>query len=154
MLTQQVFAVGARCAAVVCVVAVGVFGSRQQAVSSEARLASALSGTAWQLAQITLVGDSARPDDGTKYTITFGPNRRAQIRADCNRGVASWHTGDDDELAFGAVKMTRVKCAGGSMHQRFVNDLAYVRSYTLDSAKLSLILTRGAGSLDFTPLAK
>jgi len=60
--------------------------------SSNATTTSTLSGTAWQLVSIDARhrGVTA-PDDGTKYTLSFGKDKRALIRADCNRGVASWH---------------------------------------------------------------
>lgn len=133
-------------------VAVGVFLSPRIAASRNADMAAALAGTSWRLVDIKTSDDkTATPDDGTKYTIKFGADRRALIRADCNRGVASWHSTEDTDLAFGPMKMTRVKCAEGSMHDRFVNDLGYVRSYMFDNGHLYLSLMADGGIVHLEP---
>jgi heat shock protein HslJ len=132
-------------------IATGVLGLPRSAASSFTLSVSALSGTAWQLVDIRAGDNVTTPIDGQKYTVTFGADKRALIRADCNRGVASWHSTDDD-LMFGAVKMTRVKCADGSMHQRFVNDLAYVRWYAFQDGHLYLSLNGDAGAIELAPM--
>jgi heat shock protein HslJ len=116
-------------------------------------MTSTLSGTAWQLVSIDArhAGVTA-PDDGTKYTLSFGADKRALIRADCNRGVASWHSTEETNLEFGAPRMTKMNCAEGSMHERFVNDLGYVRSYSYEDGHLILGLADGGGTLEFAPL--
>jgi heat shock protein HslJ len=107
----------------------------------------------WQLVNIDArhAGVTA-PDDGTKYTLSFGANKRALIRADCNRGVASWHSTEETDLRFGAARMTKLKCAAGSMHERFVNDLAYVRGYSYEDGHLFLRLDNEGGTLEFAPM--
>ena len=92
------------------------------------------------------------PDDGTKYTLSFGADKRALIRADCNRGVASWHSTEETDLEFGAARMTKMKCTAGSMHERFVNDLGYVGSYAYEDGHLFLTLKANGGTLEFAPL--
>ena len=116
-------------------------------------MSSTLSGTAWQLVSIDArhAGVTA-PDDGTKYTLSFGADKRALIRADCNRGVASWHSTEETNLEFGAARMTKMKCAEGSMHERFVNDLGYVRSYSYEDGHLLLGLADDGGTLEFAPM--
>jgi heat shock protein HslJ len=123
------------------------------AAASRAATASTLAGTTWQLVNIDArhAGLTA-PDDGTKYTLSFGPNRRALIRADCNRGVASWHSTEESDLRFGAARMTKLKCAAGSMHERFVNDLAYVRGYSYEDGHLFLRLDDDGGTLELAPM--
>ena len=114
---------------------------------------STLSGTAWQLVSIDARhAGITMPDDGSKYTVTFNADKRTLIRADCNRGVASWHSTEETDLSFGAVRMTKLQCADGSMHERFVNDLAYVRSYSYEDGHLLLTLDSGGGVLEFAPL--
>jgi heat shock protein HslJ len=121
--------------------------------SSNATTTSTLSGTAWQLVSIDARhrGVTA-PDDGTKYTLSFGKDKRALIRADCNRGVASWHSTQETDLEFGAPRMTKMQCPEGSMHERFVNDLGYVRSYSYEDGHLFLSLSDEGGTLEFAPM--
>jgi heat shock protein HslJ len=114
---------------------------------------STLSGTAWQLVSIDAryAGVTA-PDDGTKYTLSFGADKRTLIRADCNRGVASWHSTQENDLEFGAARMTKLKCQDGSMHERFVNDLGYVSGYTYEEGHLFLTLKDEGGRIEFAPM--
>jgi para-nitrobenzyl esterase len=123
------------------------------AAASHSVTTSTLSGTAWQLVSIDArhAGVTA-PDDGTKYTLSFGADKRTLIRADCNRGVASWHSSEESDLRFGASRMTKLKCAAGSMHERFVNDLGYVRSYSYEEGHLFLGLDGDGGRLEFAPM--
>lgn len=112
-----------------------------------------LSGTAWQLVSIDARHRGVTsPDDGTKYTLSFGADKRTRIRADCNRGVASWHSTGESDLTFGASRMTKLKCAEESMDERFLNDLAYVRGYSYEDGHLFLTLDDEAGTLEFAPM--
>jgi para-nitrobenzyl esterase len=138
----------------VLAVAAGVLGSPRIAASRDTNIASALAGSSWSLVAITTTGDkTTTPDDGSKYTINFGADRRAQIRSDCNRGVASWHSPEDTDLEFGRIRMTRVKCQEGSMDGRFVSDLGSVRSYSFEKGHLYLRLAADGGVLEFEPHA-
>src|SRR6266567_8432594 len=52
--------------------------------------ANELAGTSWKLVKFQ-GGDETTlvPDDGSKYTITFGSNGRVSARVDCNRGSST-----------------------------------------------------------------
>src|SRR5687768_6840435 len=56
--------------------------------------ATELAGTSWKLVKLQ-TGDETTlvPDDGSKYTITFGGNGRVSTRVDCNRASSAWKSG-------------------------------------------------------------
>src|SRR5204862_6152851 len=50
-----------------------------------------LTGTSWQLVKPhNSDGETVTPDDKSKYTMTFGANGHATVRADCNRRRGPW----------------------------------------------------------------
>lgn len=154
MSTAQIGTPSVRRAVSALVIAVAVVGLPTTAASNQS-MASTLSGTAWQLVNIDARHEGVTaPDDGTKYTLSFGTDKRALIRADCNRGVASWHSTEETDLQFGGTRMTKMKCPDGSMHERFVNDLRYVRSYKYEDGHLFLGLSDDGGTLEFAPMGK
>ena len=87
---------------------------------------AALAGTSWQLVEIQSMDDTKlTPDAGSKYTLSFGADGRFTARIDCNRGSGSWQATAQGELAFGPVAATRAMCPPGSLHDRFLGDLAF-----------------------------
>ena len=62
------------------------------------RLPPEVTGTTWQwVSMIARIGE-LRPDAPEHYTIRFGDDNRAQIRADCNTGSAPIGVGDNRQL--------------------------------------------------------
>jgi len=98
-----------------------------------------LAGTSWKLVKLQ-AGDETTmvPDDGSKYTITFGSDGRVVARVDCNRGSSTWRSPRANELQFGSWSMTRAKCPPGSLHDRIVTEGAAVRSYSIKDGHLFL----------------
>jgi heat shock protein HslJ len=114
---------------------------------------SSLSGTSWRLVDIKSMDDRIfTPDDRSKYTIAFGADGTASIRADCNRGRAPWSSAGENQLRFGALAATRAACPPGSLHDRFVRDMPYVRCYILKDGKLYLSLYADGGIYEFEPV--
>ncbi len=125
--------------------------------------ASPLVGTQWQLVAFQSMSDeqgTARPPDPASYTLSFGPDGRASLRLDCNRGTTTWQasaaTGDtpgrrSGSLEFGALATTRAMCPPASLEPRLVKVLPYVRSYVLMDGRLHLSLFADGGILVFAP---
>ena len=125
--------------------------------------ASPLAGTQWQLVAFESMSDeqgTARPPDPATYTLAFGPDGRASLQLDCNRGSATWQaraaTGDtpgrrSGSLEFGALATTRAMCPPASLEPRLVKALPYVRSYVLMDGRLHLSLFADGGILVFAP---
>jgi para-nitrobenzyl esterase len=115
--------------------------------------ASELAGTSWKLVKFQ-GGDETTsvPDNGSKYTITFGRNGRVTARVDCNRGSSTWRSPRANELQFGSWSMTRAKCSPGSLHDKIVTEGANVRSYSIKNGHLFLSGMAAGGFYELEPL--
>ena len=115
--------------------------------------ANELAGTSWKLVRLQ-AGDETTsvPDDGSKYTITFGGDGRVSARVDCNRGRSTWKSSRANELQFGSWSMTRAKCPPGSLHDRIVTEGANVRSYSIKGGHLFLSGMSAGGYYELEPL--
>jgi len=120
---------------------------------ASAQKSNALAGTSWKLVKFQ-TGDDATlvPDDGSKYTITFGSNGRVTSRVDCNRGSSTWKSPRANELQFGSWSMTRAKCPPGSLHDKIVTEGANVRSYYIKDGHLFLSGMSAGGYYELEPL--
>ena len=114
---------------------------------------SALAGTSWKLVRLQ-AGDETTyvPDDGSKYTITFGSNGRVTARVDCNRGSSTWKSPRPNELQFGSWSMTRAKCPAGSLHERIVTEGAAVKNYSIKNGHLFLSGMAAGGYYELEPV--
>ena len=116
---------------------------------------ASLSGTSWQLVRIQSMDDKvATPTDRSKYTMTFGADGRVNMRVDCNRGSGTWKSAEASQLVFGPMAMTRAMCPPGSLHDRIVKDMPYVRSYVIKDGHLFLSLMADGGIYELEPLPK
>lgn len=115
--------------------------------------ANELAGTSWKLVKLQ-AGDETTmaPDDGSKYTITFGSDGRVTARVDCNRGSSTWKSPRANELQFGSWSRTSAKCAPGSLHDKIVTEGANVRSYSIKGGHLFLSGMAGGGYYELEPL--
>lgn len=125
-----------------------------EAQTSLLEAAGDLSGVSWQLVKFQGSDDrTAIPADPTKYTISFEANGQAILRIDCNRGRGIWKSAGSNQLEFGPLALTRALCPSGSLHDRLVRDLPFVRSYTIENGHLFLSLMADGGSYEFEPVA-
>jgi heat shock protein HslJ len=112
-------------------------------------LQATLEGVVWQWEQFE-GGDGALaiPDAPSRYTVTFLPDAKLAVQADCNRARGTWSALNSQmELAVGG--MTRAMCREGSLSNDFVEDLRYVRSHVFRDGKLHLSLLADAGIMTF-----
>jgi para-nitrobenzyl esterase len=119
----------------------------------KASAANELAGTSWKLVKFQ-GGDETTlvPDDGSKYTITFGSNGRVSARVDCNRGSSTWKSSGANELQFGSWSRTSAKCAPGSLHDKIVTEGANVRRYSIKDGHLFLSGMSAGGYYELEPL--
>lgn len=133
--------------------ATGVVNDSAKADASTQPGNAELAGTSWRLVEIQSMADSTfTPSDRSRYTISFGTDGRASMRVDCNRGSASWTSTVPGQLTFGQAAMTRAMCPPGSLYDRFVRDLAFVRTYVLKDGKLHLATMADGAIYEFEPL--
>ena len=109
-----------------------------------------LGGTSWQLVRFRGGDDTVlTPDDKTKYTLAFASDGVVDLRLDCNRGRGGWKSAGKNWIEFGPMALTRALCPPGSLHDRVVKDLPYVRSYIIKDGRLFLSLMADAGIYEF-----
>ena len=111
-----------------------------------------LAGTSWQLVKFQ-GGDGTilSPDDRSKYTLDFNANGTVSARIDCNRARGGWKSEGKNQLEFGPMAITRAMCPPGSLHDRIVKQLPYVRSYLIKDGRLYLSLMADGGIYEFEP---
>lgn len=108
-----------------------------------------LEGVVWQWEKFE-GGDGSVvvPDEPSRYTITFLPDAKLAVQADCNRARGTWSVSSSQvELSLGG--MTRAMCPEGSLSNDFMQDLGYVRSHVFRDGKLYLSLMADAGIMTF-----
>jgi len=93
-------------------------------------------------------GTKSTPADPSKYTIEFGTDNNAGIKADCNSGGGSY-TLQGLALKFEPLISTLVACPEGSLGSEFMRDLQSVASFHFDGDTLVLD-TADDGTMTFT----
>lgn len=109
-----------------------------------------LTGTVWTW-QGTQMSDESRvvPDSPERYTLEFLPGGRVNVRADCNRGSASYLL-DGSALSFGPIALTRAMCPPGAKDADFLKGLEAVSGQLFRGNDLVLTLKFDSGSMRFT----
>jgi heat shock protein HslJ len=101
---------------------------------------------AWQLTRTK--DGRVVPDAPERYTLTFQPGGTVAVRADCNRGSATYLL-NDTALNFGPIAMTKMMCPPGSRDTEFLRELAAVTTQGFEGNDL-LLTTRDGGVMRFT----
>ena len=110
-----------------------------------------LSGTSWKLVQFQSMGDKTlKPQPGAAYALSFEAGEMLLVQADCDRGWGRWRSPGASGLQMGPLAMSRATCPS-PIHDRFVRDLADVRSYVIKGGQLFLSLQTDAGIYELTP---
>jgi heat shock protein HslJ len=121
-------------------------------VADDQLVYSELAGTSWQLVGIQSMDDTYfAPDDGSMYTLTFGEDGRAMVFADCNRGSGVYISKSPGQLTFGPIATTMMACPEGSLHDKFLAQFEWVRSYVLEGGNLFLATMADGAIIEFEP---
>lgn len=112
---------------------------------------SLLTNTPWTW-QGTQRRDGSRvvPDAPERYALVFQPGGMVSVRADCNRGSASYLL-NGSAITFGAVGLTKMLCPQGSHDTEFLRELAAVTTQAVRGNDLVLTLGDGATMRFATP---
>lgn len=112
-----------------------------------------LGDTSWRLVKIMSMDDTTYvPDDPSLYTLMFGVDGSVSLLADCNRGTGTWTSESDSQLQFGPIAATMAMCPPGSLHDRYMAQFAWVRSYTMSDGHLFLATMADGAIIEFEPL--
>jgi hypothetical protein len=68
--------------------------------------------------------------------------------------MTTWKSAEPSQLVFGPLAMTRAMCPPGSLHDRIVKVMGYVRTYVMKDGHLFLSLRADGGNYEFEPLPK
>lgn len=111
-----------------------------------------LTGVLWELSKIQSMDDSTYvPRAPGLYTLEFHEDGSVAIHADCNRGRGNWTSENASGLNITQLATTRAMCMPRSLHDRFLSDLSYTRSFILDEGKLYLATMADGAILEFFP---
>lgn len=109
-----------------------------------------LTGVVWKWQQTRLGnGQTAVPDDPTRYTIAFQPDGKLYIRADCNR-VGGNYTIDNTSLTIETTHSTRAMCPPDSLEQTFLKHLNTAAIYFMRQGALFIDLQADSGAMEFS----
>lgn len=113
--------------------------------ASPSASASALTGTTWQLTEITQMMAESRGGvipaaDQTKYTIEFNADGTFNGTADCNSVSGTYTTSGSDGLAIVVGASTKVACPEGSMGEALVTRLGNAVTYAIANDELTITL--------------
>jgi para-nitrobenzyl esterase len=120
-----------------------------------------LSGTSWELDELRAqdARRTVRPEDTSRYTLSFDRHGNVTVRLDCNRGSGRFAATPIDApgplyrgtLTFGPMAVTRAMCPPGSLGTRLARELSAVRSYVGYYRQLRLELASGGGEQIWIP---
>lgn len=113
------------------------------------RLRTALLGVLWEWREFAGSDDTiVRPENPERYTLTFLPDGKLAIQADCNRGFGTYTVdGPTLDLVMGGT--TKMACPPGSLMDRFLRDLDVASSHVFRDGRLYLALPVDAGIMAF-----
>jgi len=112
-----------------------------------------LAGTSWQLVKIMSMDDrDYEPDDTSKYTLAFRTEGTAAVLADCNRGTGTWISESASQLQFGPIAATKALCPPGSLSEKYMAQLPWVRSYTMGDGHLFLTTMADGSIIELKPM--
>lgn len=112
-----------------------------------------LSGTAWRLVEIQSMDDSvARPGEGHPHTLVFGIDGSVSARADCNQATGALAVFNPPSIEFDEFAVTGALCGPGSLGERYLRELGWVRSYVYREGRLYLATMADGSILAFDPL--
>lgn len=110
-------------------------------------------GHTWQLVEIVSMDDRVDvPDNRALYTVEFKTDGAVQVRADCNRGAGTWTSTGPSQLQFGEIAATQAQCLPGSLHESYMAQFPWVRSYVMKDGHLFLATMADGSIIEFEPV--
>lgn len=107
----------------------------------------------YSLVEIASMDDSIyTPGPGSRYILDFQQDNELVIIDDCNHGQANWTVTAPSGLIIDTVITTSALCRTSAVHDRFLRDLEYVRSYVWRDGHLFLATMADGAILEFAPI--
>ena len=126
---------------------------RQTKAASVPQAALPIAGSAsatgsWRWEGLVSAADKIQIDQPERYTLELQTGGKALVRADCNRGQASYKL-DGRAIAIKVSAMTKVTCAPGSLSERFVKSLEAAVGQRVRGDNLFIDLPGEGGTMTF-----
>jgi heat shock protein HslJ len=102
----------------------------------------------WQMTQMS-DGAVIVPDGRDRYTLEFRPGGTVSVRADCNRGSATY-VRSGSTLGIGPIALTRMACPADTRDAEFLKGLGAVSGHLIRGNDLVLTFKVDSGSMQFT----
>jgi len=119
---------------------------------SEATTREGLVGTSWRLVRIMSMDDTTyTPQDPSLFALEFLADGSMRVKADCNVGTGSWTSESPGQLRFGVLAATQAECAPDSLHDRYMAQFEWVRSYLIENGHLFLATMADGSIIEFEP---
>ncbi len=123
------------------------------AAPAETARSEGLPGTAWRLVEIlSMDGAVFTPENPAVYTLALLDDGSAQVQADCNRARGTWTSESPGQLVFGPMASTKAACPPGSLHDRYLAQFEWVRSYVMRDGHLFLATMADGAIIEFEPV--
>lgn len=121
---------------------------------TNAQIPAEIVGMEWQW-RGTLLSDGTviRPADASRYTIEFGADGNAAVRADCNGGGGPYTTGAGNTMQIGPILTTLIACPPGSLDGLYLQQLDQVGGFRPIGDDLVLSLAADLGWMRFSRAA-
>jgi heat shock protein HslJ len=115
-----------------------------------AAMESEIVGVVWRWVKF-LGGDDTTiiVDDPDKYTLELLPNGQVSIQADCNRALGTYTLDGASGLNLELGPTTLAECEPGSLYDKYLELLPWIRTYVLQGDQLVLNMMADGGDLFF-----
>lgn len=112
----------------------------------------ALGASSWRLVKIMSMDDTTHtPNDPSLYTLEFLDDGSMRVKADCNMGTGSWTSASPGQLEFGVIAATQAECGPDSLHDTYMAQFQWVRSYVMENGHLFLATMADGSIIEFEP---
>lgn len=105
-------------------------------------------GGVWQWGGLFSAAEKITVDNPERYTLELQAGGKALLRADCNRGTATWKS-DGGAIGIKPGALTRAQCPPGSLDARYLKALELAAGYRIRAGRLFLDLPGEGGSMMF-----
>ena len=115
--------------------------------------ADTLTGVTWEWVKTATPVEEVVAVDQTRYNIVFNEDGTANIKADCNTGIATYTTGEGGAITITPGATTLAMCPEDSQATRYMADLSAAAIYFFQDGNLFIDLFASSGTMQFVPAA-
>ena len=111
--------------------------------------APTLAEVVWKWQGTTTATEEITLDDASKYTVEFTVDGKVNVKADCNKGFATYTT-DGKSITISPIGLTKIFCGEASKDTVFVTQLQNAAVYFFRDGNLMLDQKADGGTMKFS----